>query len=79
MPSPLIENERTKLLANALDRASTACLTVGVLGPSVAVLYRLGGTTGENHGILVAVGSVLWIVAAGFLHRMAYRVLGRLK
>jgi hypothetical protein len=26
-------NERTKLLANALDRASTACLTAGVLAP----------------------------------------------
>lgn len=24
----LIDNERTKLLANALDRASTACFTV---------------------------------------------------
>ena len=79
LTSPLVENERTKLLANALDRASTACLTVGVLGPSVAALYRLGGTTGESHGILVAVGSVLWIVAAVVLHRMAHRVLGRLK
>lgn len=32
-------NERVKLLANALDRASTACVTVGVLGPIAAVLY----------------------------------------
>jgi len=28
----LIHNERTKLLANAIDRASTACIAVGVLG-----------------------------------------------
>ncbi len=28
----LIRNRRTKLQANALDRASTACFAVGVLG-----------------------------------------------
>ena len=75
----LIDNERTKLLANALDRASTACLTVGVFGPSVAVLYDLAGTSSHERAILVAVGSLLWLAAAAFLHRMAYRVLGRLK
>ena len=31
-----IANERTKLLANALDRASTACFTVGVAAPFAA-------------------------------------------
>jgi hypothetical protein len=35
----LVHNERTKLLANALDRASTASLTVGVLAPIAAALY----------------------------------------
>jgi hypothetical protein len=34
----VIANERAKLLANALDRASTACVTVGVLGPTAAAL-----------------------------------------
>ena len=33
----LIHNERTKLLANALDRASTACLAVGVLGQALSL------------------------------------------
>jgi hypothetical protein len=41
--SPPIDNERTKLLANALDRASTACLTVGVVAPFAAALYNFGG------------------------------------
>jgi hypothetical protein len=39
----LVHNERTKLFANALDRASTACFTVGVLSPIVAALYGVGG------------------------------------
>lgn len=30
----LVHNERTKLFANALDRASTACFAVGVCGPA---------------------------------------------
>ena len=44
----LIRNERAKLQANALDRASTACLAVGVLGqfvtgqPSYGLWYWLG-------------------------------------
>jgi hypothetical protein len=29
----LVANERTKLLANALDRASTSCFTVGIATP----------------------------------------------
>jgi hypothetical protein len=32
-----IHNERTKLLANALDRASTACFAVGVIGQALSL------------------------------------------
>jgi len=63
----LIGNERVKLLANSLDRASTACLAVGVFGPVVS-----GGT-------INTVGSVLWLLAAGALPLGAQYVLGRLK
>jgi hypothetical protein len=45
----LIDNERTKLLANALDRASTACFTVGILTPAAGYLYNIGNS------------AVLWI------------------
>jgi hypothetical protein len=75
----LIANERAKLTANALDRASTACVTVGVLGPIVATLYGVGTTAAGAHGILLAVGSVVWLSAAGALHWMARRALGRLR
>lgn len=75
----LIANERTKLTANALDRASTACLTVGVFGPIVATLYGVGAATSGAHGVTLAFGSVLWLAASGSLHWMARRTLRRLK
>lgn len=74
----LIHNERIKLTANALDRASTACLTVGALGPAAASLYGLGQAAPPSHGVLIAVGSLFWLAAAGVLHLMARKVLGRL-
>lgn len=74
----LVRNERLKLVANALDRASTACITVGVLGPAVAVLYNLGGASGVA-GSALATGSTLWLVGAGMLHLLAQYALGRLK
>ncbi len=71
----LVHNETTKLTANALDRASTACLTVGVIGPVVATIYNFGGTNAAGHGILLLVGSTGWMIAAGSLHMMARRTL----
>lgn len=38
----LIDNEQTKLLANALDRASTACFTVGIATPIAGLVYNIG-------------------------------------
>lgn len=72
----LVHNEQTKLTANALDRASTACLTVGVLGPSAAALY---GLAGASAGGWIAFGALLWLAAAGLLHYMARRTLGSLR
>ena len=75
----LVENERTKLLANSQDRASTSCLTVGVIGPIVAVLYDLGGAgTAVSIRGLVA-GTLYWLLIAASLHLLARYVLGRLQ
>lgn len=71
----LVHNEQTKLTANALDRASTACLTVGVLGPSAAALYGLGAAAGG----WIAFGALLWLAAASLLHYMARRTLRSLR
>lgn len=73
----LIQNERTKLLANALDRASTACLTVGVFGPTVAFLYGAG--TLKSSVIFFGLVSVIWIFIAVALHLLARRNLGALR
>jgi hypothetical protein len=75
----VIANERAKLLANALDRASTACVTVGVLGPTAAALYGLGQVVFGGHGFLFALGAFSWLTAAALLHMMARQVLGRIR
>ena len=62
----LIRNERLKLLANALDRASTAFVTVGVLAPTAAAIYNLGTS---NVGVPFAAGSfAVWLFCAFALH-----------
>jgi len=53
---PAVQNERTKLFANALDRASTACVAVGILAP-VATLLAGGGSSAS--AALAAVRIVL--------------------
>lgn len=71
--SDLIDNERTKLLANAIDRASTACLTVGLLAPLAALLYGLS-TSHVDLWFVLAGGGVWFSVAIG-LHLVARFIL----
>jgi predicted branched-subunit amino acid permease len=73
----LIENERTKLLANALDRASTASLTVGVFAPVAAIVYGASGTVMAS--VAFVLGASSWLSAAAALHWLARRTLGGLK
>ena len=70
----LIQNERTKLLAGALDRASTVCLGVGV-APLIAGLAM--GAQGVSATLVVTCYG--WFVAAVGLHLAARWVLGRLE
>lgn len=67
----LIHNERTKLLANAIDRSSTACFAVGVLGQ----VFNLLPSTAPFLSFVSIVG---WIFAAVVLHLAARRILGGL-
>lgn len=72
----LIRNERTKLLANALDRASTACIAAGLIAPVVSAMNAGSGL----HLSWLAIGSSgAWILAAVALHLGARHVLGRLQ
>lgn len=73
-----IVNERAKLLANALDRASTVCVTVGILAPVAASLYGVGASLVPTLAQVVS-GAVAWLMAAITLHIMARLALGSLK
>jgi hypothetical protein len=75
MPN-LVHNERAKLIANALDRASTACLATGVIVPAGAAMLGLNSSV-DVGTLMVAV--VCWLVAAAVLHFEAQRVLRRLR
>jgi hypothetical protein len=70
-----IDNERTKLGANALDRASTACLAVGILAPLAALLQ--GQARPPVAGVSVSPAG--WLIAAIVLHFGARRILGGLR
>ncbi|MCJ2078930.1 hypothetical protein MKK68_25415 [Methylobacterium sp. E-016] len=74
-----IANERAKLLANALDRSSAACITVGILGPTAAALYGLGAALPGRGGAFYAGTAMLRPLAALLLHLMARHVLGTLR
>jgi hypothetical protein len=72
----LVYNEQAKLQANALDRASTTLMSVGVIASIAADLYGLGTK--------IAVGRqvawfVIWGVFAAAFHVAARHSLGYLQ
>jgi hypothetical protein len=75
----LIRNERTKLLANALDRASTVCFTVGIATPAAGLLYNIGGFRAAAPVATLVLGIGLWLFAAVALHLLARRTLAGLR
>jgi hypothetical protein len=68
----LVFNERRKLMANALDRLSTAFIAVGVVGQALSL-------TPASMNIYSAIFMSGWIFSAVALHLTARRVLGGLK
>ena len=72
------EIEKTKLVANALDRASTACFTVGVVTPIAGFVYNIGGIRSSISLEYLGLGLCGWIVAAFALHLAARRILSGL-
>ncbi|MGI2034928.1 hypothetical protein ACRQ1B_21320 [Rhizobium panacihumi] len=61
----VFHNEQTKYIANAFDRASTSCLTVGVFAPIAAAFYAPVGAVASTVTVVV-VGSC-WFFAAAVL------------
>ena len=70
------ETERVKLLANSLDRASTAMLTLGVFAPIAAAIYAPPQPAASV--LVYLFGAVFWLTGAYIFHWFAARVLGRL-
>jgi hypothetical protein len=75
--SYLVHNEKAKLLANALDRASTACLAIRVLGPLAAAFYSVSGFATGFWPFVV--GALAWLIATFALHIEAQRVIGTMR
>jgi len=71
----LVRNEQIKLLANALDRASTACFTVGIATPLAGYLYNVAGFRTAVSALELLLGLAAWIGAAIALHFAGKNVL----
>ncbi len=52
----MVENERLRLFANALDRVSTTCFTVGVATPLAGYVYNVGNFGGALSPWQLALG-----------------------
>ncbi len=71
------EIEQTKLLANAMDRTSTACITVGVITPLAGYIYNIGNL-GTISPLRATIYLLYWLLIASLLHYGARRILRRL-
>ncbi len=73
------DNERTKLLASALNTLGTATITVGVLAPATGILYGFSSPTpGRTLSELIA-AALVRLVAGSTLHILGQLALGRIK
>jgi hypothetical protein len=71
----LIGNERTKLVAAALNNTAVATIVTAVIGPVVGAVYGLSNTPPNGSWFLIG---GLWFVVGLALHYSAQVVLGRL-
>ena len=72
----LIENERTKLLATALNNTAVATVVTAVIGPIAGLLYGFANATPSRSWFVIG---VLWFLIGIGLHYLAQLVLGRLR
>lgn len=71
----LVHNERTKLLATALNNVAVATIVTALIAPAASFLYGTGTTAGG--GWALAIGAA-WLTGGVILHLAAHQVLGRL-
>jgi hypothetical protein len=71
----LVENERTKLLATALNNTAVATIVTAVIGPIAGFFYGLTSLTSRWWFVFW----VLWFLVGMGLHLFGQAVLGRLR
>ena len=72
-----IHNERTKLLAGALDRVSTGSFITGIIAP-ITSQVRSSSSNNSNIWLSLMLFVGFFITGVG-LHRLAQQVLGDLR
>ncbi|MDQ3558766.1 MAG: amino acid transporter [Pseudomonadota bacterium] len=73
---PLIQNERHKLTANALNGVAIATMVAGSVAPLIAASYGFSGAPADRFLAFVTAG---WFLAGIAIHIVARLVLGGLK
>ena len=72
-----VHNERTKLLATALNNLGVAIWATAILAPSASLLY---GTSNSTTSVWWYVSiATIWFLVGVTLHLLARAVLGRLQ
>lgn len=71
--------ERIKLQANALDRASTGCFTIGVATPLAGAVYNIGNFRAAIGDATLLTGMAAWLFACIVLHWLARLILRGLR
>ena len=72
----LIHNERTKLLATALNNTAVATVVTAIVAPIVGFLYGSPSATATRWWPLIGIA---WLLVGIGLHMLAQIVLGKLK
>lgn len=71
-------DEKIKLTANYLNTLAGALITIGVLGPLMAVMLNLGDAQTKVSGWLLLAGCLFSIAASYAMHTAARNVLTKL-
>jgi hypothetical protein len=74
----LIQNERTKLTANWLNAMASGVIVTGVVAPSIALMFQLGGSALLNLW-LIGAASCTWLLGGVILHLTARYILRSLR
>jgi hypothetical protein len=72
-----VVNERLKLLANFANTVAAAFLSVGVIGPALALLYGLVPTAPSAASVVA--GSSICVLASVTIHLSGRAILGGLR